>query len=170
MPVSYGPAGGTRQQQITYYAGYLAQLPGTYQGTYAQYDGMTWAQLYESIAGSDSSADPKQLADAVLGLESAQRLGTGLQAATNTLGKFVGASEKAIGNTNFAAGVPGSGALSGLAAIGDFFSRLTQASTWLRVAEVALGAALLIIGLAKLASNTPVGRAAAKAGKAARIL
>lgn len=60
--------------------------------------------------------------------------------------------------------------LSGLAAIGDFFSRLTQASTWIRVAEVLLGAGLIIVGLAKLASGTPVGKAAVKAGKAAAIL
>lgn len=59
---------------------------------------------------------------------------------------------------------------SGLAAIGDFFSRLTQASTWIRVAEVLLGAGLIIVAIAKLASDTPIGHAAAKAGKAAMIL
>lgn len=60
--------------------------------------------------------------------------------------------------------------LAGLASIGDFFGRLTQASTWIRVAEVLLGSALIIVSLAKLAAGTPVGRAAAKAGKAAAIL
>jgi hypothetical protein len=37
--------------------------------------------------------------------------------------------------------------LTGLAAIGDFFQRLTQASTWIRVAKVITGGMLLIVGL-----------------------
>lgn len=67
--------------------------------------------------------------------------------------------------------VPGVGnPLSGLAAIGDFFSRLTQASTWIRVAEIIVGAGLIIVSLAKLAAGTPAGKAAIKAGKVAAIL
>lgn len=58
----------------------------------------------------------------------------------------------------------------GLAAIGDFFSKLGKANTWLRVAEVLLGAGLIIVALARLASGTPIGRAAVRAGKAAAIL
>jgi hypothetical protein len=159
--------GSNREEQITYYAGILDRLPGTYQGNYAQYDGLTWSVLYQDLAGADTSADPKKLADAVLGIEAAQRLGTNLNAADKGLAGFVTVAEKAAASTNFAAGVPGAG---GLAAIGDFFARLTQGATWLRVAEVVLGAGLIIVALAKLASNTPVGRAAAKAGKAALIL
>ena len=60
--------------------------------------------------------------------------------------------------------------LSGLAAIGDFFGRLTEASLWIRVAEVILGLGLITVGLAHLAAGTPIGRAAAKAGKAAALL
>ena len=37
--------------------------------------------------------------------------------------------------------------LSGLAAIGDFFGRLTEANTWIRVGEFVAGALLLYIGL-----------------------
>lgn len=46
-------------------------------------------------------------------------------------------------------------AIPGLAQIGDFFAALTQANTWIRVAKVAVGGALLIIGLAHMtgASN-----------------
>ena len=39
--------------------------------------------------------------------------------------------------------------LSGLAAIGDFFSRLTRAATWMRIAEVALGLVLIAVGIAR---------------------
>ena len=68
-----------------------------------------------------------------------------------------------------AAAVPKS-PLGGIAAIGDFFGRLTEANTWIRVAEFVLGAALIIVGLAKLASGTAAGKAALKVGKAAAIL
>lgn len=64
----------------------------------------------------------------------------------------------------------GSGEPQNAPGIADFLGRLTQASTWLRVAEVLLGSALIIVALAKLASNTSVGRAATRAGKAAMIL
>src|ERR1700735_3795899 len=37
--------------------------------------------------------------------------------------------------------------LSGVDAIGDFFSRLTEANTWIRVGEFAGGALLLHVGL-----------------------
>lgn len=148
MPIVPPSVPGTsREQEISYYAGILAQLPGTYQGTYAQYDGMTWAQLYEAIASSAPSVSPKALADAVLGLEAAQRLGKNVAAAEGGLGKFVKTAEKAIANTNF---LPGGGLLSGLAAIGDFFARLTEASTWIRVAEVAIGLGLVVVGVAHL--------------------
>lgn len=60
--------------------------------------------------------------------------------------------------------------LDGLVSIGNFFSSLGQANTWIRIAEGVLGIALIIIGLAKLASGTAVGKTAAKVGKAAAIL
>ena len=51
--------------------------------------------------------------------------------------------------------------LHGIEAIGNFFNKLGQAATWKRIAEVLLGAALVIIGIAKLAGGTPAGKAAA---------
>jgi hypothetical protein len=50
----------------------------------------------------------------------------------------------------FASGqVPG---ISGLAAIGDFFARLTQANTWIRVGEFVAGGLILYVGLKALVS------------------
>jgi hypothetical protein len=58
--------------------------------------------------------------------------------------------------------------LSGLASIGDFFGRLTQGSTWIRVLEMVLGVGLVLVGLAHAAGGTPAGRAAKRiAAKAA---
>lgn len=85
--------------------------------------------------------------------------------ALKAIGKFHGPPPHSTGP----GGAP-TGVLTGLAAIGDFFSRLTQANTWIRVAEVVLGLGLIVVGLAHLASGTAAGRAALKAGKAAAIL
>jgi len=63
--------------------------------------------------------------------------------------------------------------LGGVQAIGDFFNRLTQANTWIRVGEVAAGLLLLWIGLNALFKNTAAGdaiqsteRTVRKAGRA----
>jgi hypothetical protein len=58
--------------------------------------------------------------------------------------------------------VPG---LGGIAAIGQFFDRLTEGNTWVRIGEVVLGLALIIVGTAKLFSTTAVGKTAAKVAK-----
>jgi hypothetical protein len=47
-------------------------------------------------------------------------------------------------------GINASNPLSGLAAIGDFFGRLSEGNTWIRVGKVAVGGALLMIGLAHM--------------------
>lgn len=62
------------------------------------------------------------------------------------------------------------GSLPGLAGIGDFFSRLSEGSTWIRVAEVIVGIGLIIAGLATVAKGTPIGQAAATAAKGAALL
>jgi hypothetical protein len=47
----------------------------------------------------------------------------------------------------------------GLKAIGDFFQRLTQENTWIRVGEFAAGALLLYAGVKALMQGTAVGNA-----------
>jgi hypothetical protein len=49
--------------------------------------------------------------------------------------------------------------LKGVAAVGDFFSRLTESSTWIRIGEFIGGGILVIVGLNALARGTPVGNA-----------
>lgn len=56
----------------------------------------------------------------------------------------------------------GSAAAPGLGQIGQFFSDLTSANTWIRVAKVVAGGMLLIIGLAHM---TGVSGAAANAAR-----
>ena len=53
------------------------------------------------------------------------------------------------------------GVLTGLAAIGDFFQRLTQGNTWLRIGEGLLGIILIAVGLAHMSHAVPVATAIA---------
>lgn len=67
--------------------------------------------------------------------------------------------------------VPG---LSGINAIGDFAARLTEPNTWLRVAEVAIGALLLYVSLKAMfpgavGTVTAPVKTAAKAGSLAAV-
>jgi hypothetical protein len=61
------------------------------------------------------------------------------QQSPNPVNDAVNAAEHATGNP-----------LDWLSNIGQFFSALTQANTWLRVAKVLLGGTLLVAGLIKL--------------------
>jgi hypothetical protein len=75
---------------------------------------------------------------------------------TNALGTAQSASS-AVGNP-----------LAGVAAIGDFFNRLTEGNTWLRVGEVTVGLLILYIGLNAVMKGTPVETATHTATKAAK--
>lgn len=59
--------------------------------------------------------------------------------------------------------------LAGLSQIGDFFGRLAEGSTWVRVAEVIIGLGLIVVGLAKLASGTSIGKLAGTVAKGAAL-
>jgi hypothetical protein len=95
--------------------------------------------------------------------------------ATGWLGPYTWAQAKAVANnpglTIPVPGMPGSenvtvptstagipNPLAGTAAIGDFFNRLTQKNTWIRVGEVLAGLVLIWIGLNALTRDTAVGR------------
>lgn len=49
--------------------------------------------------------------------------------------------------------------LGGLQAVGDFFNRLTEANTWIRVGEVVAGLLLLYLGVNALFKGTAAGNA-----------
>lgn len=88
--------------------------------------------------------------------------------------QFIGTTVGIIGTaaaTSAGGGLPGTSLgnpLSGIQAVGDFFARLTDLNTWIRVGEFVLGALLLIAGALRLsgapadlrdiAKLTPVGK------------
>lgn len=161
-----GPNFSSRNQEVSYYAQILSQLPGTYQGNYSQYQGKTWSQLYTELAASNPTADPQKLADAILGVEAAQRTGKNIQAAGNGLGKFTTSTEKAAASTNFAAGVPDplSGMLAPLghlaAAVDAIYQQLTKGSMWRSLGWLALGGILIVLGIVWWAktANLPLAK------------
>lgn len=59
---------------------------------------------------------------------------------------------------------------AGATGISGFLSRLTQASTWIRVGEVLLGLILIAVGLARLTSAVPVATRVARAAGTAAVL
>lgn len=81
-----------------------------------------------------------------------------------TAGTPAGNATQAAKNTYHAAQAAASAnPLSGLAAIGDFFSRLSQANTWLRIGEGLLGIILIAVGLAKMTHAVPAATKIARA-------
>jgi hypothetical protein len=57
--------------------------------------------------------------------------------------------------------------LSGVNAIGDFFNRLTQPNTWIRVGEVVAGLLLIYVGVNALMRDTAAGKAVQSAKRGA---
>lgn len=83
-----------------------------------------------------------------------------------TIAKGIGGISSKIPGALQAAGqgigqVPGAKAIGQLS-LSDFLGRLSQASTWIRVGEVLLGLALIIVGLAKLTGTGEIAKQAAK--------
>jgi hypothetical protein len=74
-------------------------------------------------------------------------------------------AKTAVDKAGQAGTIPG---LSGIDAVGDFFSRLTEVNTWIRVGEFAVGGLLLYIGLKGL-FPTAVGSVTSGAKKAVGI-
>lgn len=60
--------------------------------------------------------------------------------------------------------------LSGLAAIGDFFARLTQKNTWVRVGEVVIGLVLVAIGVNAMFKGAPLKAVTGAAGTVGKVV
>lgn len=66
--------------------------------------------------------------------------------------------------------IPGLNPLSWLSAIGDFFHRLTEGSTWIRLGEGLLGIVLISVGIARLTHAVPVATKIARTAGAVAVL
>lgn len=137
-------------QEIGQYMAYLSKLPGTYEGNYTQYDGLSWSQLYIAILHIDPTANIGELAAAVKVVYAAQQTGSGVGTAESGLAKFIGSAENALGATDF----------NPAGNIDDLIKWLSQGAIWERVAEVVAG--LIILGIGLKAVATPEGQQASK--------
>ena len=80
-------------------------------------------------------------------------------------------AENAAGHANSQANpVQSANPVSGLAAIGDFFARLTQRNTWVRVGEVAVGVILLAIGVNAMFKGRPLAAVTGAAGTVGKVV
>ncbi len=140
-----------------------------FQALFTKQWGSAAGAAYAAYNKANPQNTPYVNAQYFLDLVVAQGLDNAIQTAISTSGTALGAipGAAAQGARNAARDL---NPLTGINAIGDFFNRLTKSNTWIRVAEVLLGLGLIVVGLAKIASGSPVGKAALKAGKAAAIL
>jgi hypothetical protein len=111
-----------------------------------------------------SEADAKK-AHPVAGLA---WIGTLIGAAAGAGGAAAGGNgaqvPQAAAGGSAAGGAAGDAAASGINAIGDFFNRLSQANTWLRVVKVVVGGALLLEGILRMTgAQTTIVSAAKRA-------
>jgi hypothetical protein len=120
------------------------------------------AGSFPTEAAAKAAAPPAGLA--ALGSLAGAAVGGGL------LGTSEGATGTGIVGEAASEGQSIAPNIPGLAQIGDFFARLTEGNTWLRVLEAILGAGLILVGLAHLAGNTQVGRTAKTIATRAALL
>lgn len=146
------PPGSSRDQQVQNLAAYIERkVPGQ--------QGVQLASQYESYASAHqnitaSSAYLGWLLSAV-----GHGLGKSLQ---DILGLSAKNAQQIAQGTGAGLDKTGQALQGGLAGIGDFFARLTEASTWIRVGEVVLGLILIAVGLARITKAVPVATKIAK--------
>lgn len=81
-------------------------------------------------------------------------------AALAKLTKVMTTPEPLLPGTNIQ--VPNLNPLSGINAVGDFFVRITDPHTWIRVGEVIIGVLLLAVGIASMTNSIPSATKIAK--------
>jgi hypothetical protein len=150
----------TRAQALAYLAKYWGHVK-YHNEVKTPFEGMGYAQIYDYVEKRAPAATPyqvaQQTADLLLSSAFAKVVGGVVTGAGNATGEI---AQGTVGGLAQTAGQL-SGPLSGIAAVGDFFSRLTNPNTWLRIGEVLLGIVLIAVGLAKMTHAVPIATAIA---------
>lgn len=122
----------------------------------ALHTGLGWHEL--PIPANDNETQAAAAASRLFpnGTPPTTSIGKGL---LNAPGGLAGQGLSDVGNAT---------GLSGLSDIGDFFHRLTESNTWVRVGEVIFGGIILWAGVKAVTSQTPVGNAARATTRTAR--
>jgi len=110
--------------------------------------GGTWWVIVKGTTSTDLTARVVQ---------ASARPATPAGAMSQVLGPYASKADaeladlNAIGKSTAKGGIaPGLGGLSGVNAIGNFFNKIGDRATWVRIAKVAIGAIMIIAGLVRL--------------------
>jgi hypothetical protein len=117
-----------------------------------------WKQFYPGFHRKHPAYSPQQVLSAFIGIEAAKGIGNAAQQAGALLGQLPQAAAKGAENAIY------NNPLNYLKDIGGFFNALTQAHTWIRVAEFAVGGMLLYIGIRAMVSPRGTVFGATRAG------
>lgn len=120
--------------------------------------GNAYATYNRNHPGNSAYVNAQQFLDIIV----AEGLANGIKTAVSTTGTALGAipGAAAQGAQNAANAL---NPLTGVDAIGGFFNKLGEANTWIRVAKVAVGGLLLIVGIVHITgAGGPVASAARK--------
>lgn len=156
----------TPSQQDAFFLKYFATFKGTVTAAWVRndaalkpYQGDTALKMYKALAKAYPKATPLERGASVYQTWLVDGVGQTIQSVVNAEGNAAGDTAKGIETASI---------LPGWAdPLASFLGALDSANTWIRVAKVIVGGALVIVGLAKL---TGVGGIAAKAVKAAPLL
>jgi hypothetical protein len=81
---------------------------------------------------------------------------------SNAAGQEIGVDQNgnyvSTGNSDTNPGI----SIPGLSQIGDFFARLTEGSTWMRIGEALLGLVLIAVGMARITHAVPIATSIAR--------
>jgi len=168
------PSGDSRAAQLAFYEAYANKYyPGMWTKVrtpnknvtfpYPQYNGKTYSAIATSILNSQPGETPLQIAQGVAGQylsdEIANSLATGVTTGADALGNVATGVETAAIVPSWSSG------------LASFLADLTTANLWIRIAKVAIGGTIVIVGLAKLTgADQKAGSIAAKAVKVAPLL
>lgn len=152
------PANATKSEALAWLKANYGKLK--YANTVkTPYEGMGYAQIYAYLEKQYPGKTPYEYAGGVVDLLLSSAFG-------KTVGGAVGAAGGAIGDV--ATGIQ---TTSYLGSLGNLLAAFTSANLWIRVAKVAIGGTILIVGLVKLTgADKSAGGIAAKAVKAAPFL
>jgi hypothetical protein len=122
----------------------LAYLSANFKNTYhnaakTPYEGKNASQLYAQIEAQNPKAPPHDIAVAVADLLLSSGIGSAVGTGTNEGFGAISDFAQAAGNSaNY------------LPSLTSLLSALTSANTWIRVAKVVVGGALVLIGVAHM--------------------
>jgi len=162
-PVYPTPAGGNTTAPIGTESWFVVWYTKPQNSVSSRLTGPAGSGTQASVVVQAASASQAQAAEqAKLGVQATVTEVDGPYGSASGAQHGQSAKQAQINQATQAGNIPIPNPLSGLDAIGAFFSALSEANTWIRVSKVVIGGLLLIIGLVHI---TGAGGAAASVAR-----